>query len=91
MTRAATRVLATLSILGIAATGCSTNEPAETATPAVTTVAAPDPLRGPPITDPAALTAAMLGLADLPDGFSSIPDPVRDLGLVGSGTGVRLA
>lgn len=82
MTRAATRVLATLSILGIAAAaGCSTDEPAETAAPAVTTVAAPDPLRGPPITDPAALTAAMLGLADLPDGFSSIPDPVRDLGL----------
>ncbi len=44
-------------------------------------VPAPDPLRGSPITDTAALAGAMLVSKELPDGYVLIPDPVRDLGL----------
>ncbi|OZE76111.1 hypothetical protein BH92_18445 [Rhodococcoides fascians A21d2] len=82
MTRTTTRLLAGLSLVGLAAAaGCSSDEPSQATAPAPTAVAAPDPLLGVPITDSAVLTASMLGLGDLPDGFSSIPDPVRDLGL----------
>ncbi|MEH6795075.1 MAG: hypothetical protein V7694_13155 [Rhodococcus sp. (in: high G+C Gram-positive bacteria)] len=79
--RSTTRVLAALSLVGVAAAGCSADEPAGTPAPAPTVVAAPDPLLGTPITDSGVLSASMLGLDDLPDGFSSIPDPVQDLGL----------
>lgn len=82
MTRTSTPMLAALSLVGIAAAaGCSSDEPSQTPAAAPTSVAAPDPLLGAPITDPGVLTAAMLGLGELPDGFSSIPDPVQDLGL----------
>lgn len=76
-----TRVLGVLSLVGIAAAGCSTEEPARAPEPAPSVVAAPDPLLGAPITDSGALARAMLDLGDLPDGFSQIPDPVQDLGL----------
>ena len=82
MTGTSARRLAAFSLLGIAAaTGCNSNEPSQTPTSAPATVAAPDPLLGAPITDAGVLSAAMLNLGELPDGFSSIPDPVRDLGL----------
>ncbi|MFI8565044.1 hypothetical protein ACIGGF_00575 [Rhodococcus sp. NPDC078407] len=82
-TRTQTRFLAGLSLLGLAAAaGCGSDDPGQAPAPVPTTVvAAPDPLLGTPITDSDVLTASMLGLGDLPDGFSSIPDPVRDLGL----------
>ena len=79
--RTTTRLLAALSVVGVAAAGCSADEPATTPAVAPSSVAAPDPVLGATITDSEILAAAMLGLGDLPDGFSSIPDPVRDLGL----------
>ncbi|MGV8871470.1 MAG: hypothetical protein ACOH2Q_03000 [Rhodococcus sp. (in: high G+C Gram-positive bacteria)] len=82
MTHTSTRMLAVVSLVGIAAAaGCSSDEPSQTPAEAPTAVAAPDPLLGAAITDAGVLTAAMLGLGELPDGFSSIPDPVKDLGL----------
>ncbi|OZD04547.1 hypothetical protein CH275_15255 [Rhodococcus sp. 06-235-1A] len=82
MTRCTTRVLAGLSLACIAAAaGCSSDEPSQAPAPVPTAVTAPDPLLGSPITDSGVLTASMLALGDLPDGFSSIPDPVQDLGL----------
>ncbi|MBY4129775.1 hypothetical protein HQO83_15360 [Rhodococcus fascians] len=82
MTPATTRLLAGLSLIGLAAAGgCSEAEPSPDTAPVPTTVAAPDPLLGVPITDSDVLTSSMLGLGDVPDGFSTIPDPVRDLGL----------
>lgn len=82
MTRTTTRALAGLSLIGLAAAaGCSSAEPSQATAPVPTAVAAPDPLLGGPITDSGVLTSSMLSLGDLPDGFSTIADPVRDLGL----------
>ncbi|OZC64341.1 hypothetical protein CH276_11910 [Rhodococcus sp. 06-470-2] len=79
--RTTTQLLAALALVGVAAAGCGADEPAPSPTAAPSSVPAPDPLLGTPITDSGVLAAAMLGLGDLPDGFSSIPDPVQDLGL----------
>ncbi|WP_415976796.1 hypothetical protein [Rhodococcus sp. 077-4] len=78
---AQTRAVFALALVGVTAAGCSADEPAQTPVPVPSAVAAPDPLRGAPISDSGVLAAAMLGLGDLPGGFSSIPDPVQDLGL----------
>jgi hypothetical protein len=79
--RTTTQLLAALALVGVAAAGCGADEPAPSPAAAPSSVPAPDPLLGTPITDSGVLAAAMLGLGDLPDGFSSIPDPVQDLGL----------
>ncbi len=42
---------------------------------------APDPLTGAPITDSAVIQSLLLTTAELPEGYTVIPDPVRDLGL----------
>ncbi|CCQ16192.1 putative uncharacterized protein [Rhodococcus sp. AW25M09] len=82
MTRVSTRMLAALSLVGVAAAaGCSSDAPSSTPAVVPTAVAAPDPLRGAAVTDDDVLGAAMLGPSELPNGFTSIPDPVRDLGL----------
>ncbi|WP_072806420.1 hypothetical protein [Rhodococcoides yunnanense] len=63
---------------------CGANTPVEStadATAPLSTVTAPDPLLGAPITDSAVLHSAMISLEQLPDGYAVIPDPVRDLGL----------
>ncbi|MDJ0393104.1 hypothetical protein QMK17_07140 [Rhodococcus sp. G-MC3] len=83
MRRAAT--VATVSAAMIMLAGCGSDETAPAASPPRTdpgpAVPAPEPLLGGPIADSAALEAAMLDGGELPDGYSAIPDPVRDLGL----------
>lgn len=87
--RTAAAAATAASVIALMA-GCGGNEPGEegasspTDQPSsgpISVIPAPDPLLGPPISDPAELTAVMLSLEQLPDGFSTIPDPVRDLGL----------
>lgn len=80
VTRTVVAALATSIACVVAGAGCSAAEPPDTGAPSAL-VPAPDPLRGPPISDSSTLAAALLEGDDLPSGFVTIPDPVRDLGL----------
>lgn len=77
--------LSAVSVLTLGACGSSddaqADSPATELTKIGSRVPAPQPLSGSPITDSAVLQASMLLTGDLPDGYESIPDPVRDLGL----------
>lgn len=78
-------LLAVLGGIVVACTACSGTSAEEPTTRAASApsgvVAAPDPLLGSPITDSAVLQSAMISPAQLPNGYTVIPDPVRDLGL----------
>ncbi|KZE98628.1 hypothetical protein A2J03_13470 [Rhodococcus sp. EPR-157] len=77
-----TTTLSTVAITVLAACGAAEDTPDEAPLADLEPrVVAPQPLNGSPITDSTVLSARMLLVADVPDGFAVIPDPVRDLGL----------
>ncbi len=73
------RIAGVLSCAVLAACGSAAEHAAPP--PPAFDVTAPAVATGPPIGDPAALRAKLLTTAELPSGFTVLPDPEDDLGL----------